>query len=173
MKIAVGTKNPVKVRAVKRIAGRMWAHAEVLSVDVPSSVSEQPMSDEEAIEGARNRARLALEKTGADLGIGLEGCSVETRYGMFLTGWVVAVDKKGRTGIGCGGRMLLPDKVASEVRRGKELGPVMDALVGDHNTKQKEGAVGILTRGLIVREEAFHVPLIYALARFYNEEWYE
>jgi inosine/xanthosine triphosphatase len=131
------------------------------------------MSDEEAIEGARNRARLALEKTDADLGIGLEGCGVEMRYGMFLTGWVVGVDKKGRTGMGCGGRMLLPDKVATEVRRGKELGPVMDALVGDRNTKQKEGAVGILTRGLIVREEAFHVPLIYALARFYNEEWYE
>jgi inosine/xanthosine triphosphatase len=173
MKIAVGTQNPVKVAAVMNVVKRVWPGSEIISVKVPSDVSEQPMSDEEAIEGARNRARLALEKTGADLGIGLEGCGVETEYGMFLTGWVVAVDKKGRMGIGCGGRMLLPSKVASEVRKGKELGPVMDAFVGDHNTKQKEGAVGILTRGLIVREEAFHVPLIYALARFYNNEWYE
>jgi len=173
MKIAVGTRNPVKIAAVENVFKMIWADAEIIAVDVPSNVSDQPMSDDEAIVGAENRARLSQKKTGADFGIGLEGCGNDTAFGMFLSGWVVVIDRNGRIGMGSGGRILLPEKIAAEVRKGRELGPVMDEFTGGHNTKQKEGAVGILTNGLVMRKDAFERPLIYALARFLNEEWYE
>jgi non-canonical (house-cleaning) NTP pyrophosphatase len=91
---------------------------------------------------------------------------------MFVSGWVAAVDGEGREGIGSGGRALLPDSVAEEIRKGKELGPVMDTLLGDRNTKQKLGAVGSLTRGLVPRVEAFERTVIYALTKFIRPELY-
>ena len=169
----MGSENPVKIRGVTNVVKKIWPQAEVIPVDVSPGVSEQPTSDDEAIKGATNRAKLSLQKTGTDIGIGLEGCTLDTVYGMFVSGWVVAVDKKRVTGIGCGGRLLLPEKVASEVRKGRELGPVIDEFVGECNTKQKQGAVGILTNNLVSRTAAFERTVIYALTKFIKPEYYE
>lgn len=172
MRISVGSKNPVKIKAVKNVVKLMWINAEIVSVAVSSGVSKQPMSDDEAIKGAAARAHLSLQKTDADLGIGLEGCTVDTEYGMFVTGWVVVVDKTKKMGIGGGGRLLLPEKIASEVRKGKELGPVMDEFTGECNVKQNQGAVGVLTNNIVPRTAAFEQCVIYALARFITD-YYE
>lgn len=172
-KVSVGSKNPVKMAAVENVIRKIWPDARVVSVQVSHGASAQPTSDDEAIEGATNRARLSMQETDAGLGIGLEGSTVDTKYGMFLSGWVVAIDKSGQVGIGCGGRLLLPERIASEIRKGKELGPVMDEFVGEHNTKHKQGAVGILTDNLVPRTAAFEKAVIYALTRFVNPDYYK
>ena len=59
MKIAIGTKNPTKVNAVKKVFGDTFTYVEVA---VQSGVSPQPFSDEETIQGAVNRARAAVER---------------------------------------------------------------------------------------------------------------
>lgn len=171
-KISIGSKNPVKIAAVEGAVKKIWPDVEIIAVEVSHGTNEQPTSDDEAIEGATNRAKLSLQKTDADFGIGLEGCTTDTKYGMFLSGWVVAIDKNGKIGIGCGGKLLLPEKVASEIRKGKELGPVMDEFIGDHNTKQRQGAVGILTNNLISRTASFEKSVIYALTKFINPNYY-
>jgi inosine/xanthosine triphosphatase len=51
-----------------------------------------------------------------------------------------------------------------------ELGVGMDRLTGERNTKHGKGAVGILTRGLVDRQEAYEVILTYALAPFLSPE---
>lgn len=173
MKISIGSKNPVKIKAVEKVITQIWADAEIVPVEASSGVREQPMSDDEAIEGATNRARQSLERTGADVGIGLEGCIIDTGYGMFVSGWVVVIDKNGALGIGGGGRLLLPERIASEVRKGRELGPVMDEFIGDHNIKQKQGTVGILTNNVVSRVDAFERTVVYALATFMNPQYYE
>lgn len=172
MRISVGSKNPVKIEAVKNAVRKIWADADVVAVECSSGVSEQPTSDDEAITGALTRAELSLQKTGADLGIGLEGCTVDTKYGMFVTGWVVIIDRKGEMGIGGGGRLLLPERIASEVRKGRELGPAMDEFAGVCNIKQKEGVTGILTGNLVLRKDAFERCVIYALTRYMNPDYY-
>jgi non-canonical (house-cleaning) NTP pyrophosphatase len=45
-----------------------------------------------------------------------------------------------------------------------ELGHAMDAVSGSHNVKQGVGAVGILTNGLVTRQQAYEVIVAYALA---------
>jgi non-canonical (house-cleaning) NTP pyrophosphatase len=45
-----------------------------------------------------------------------------------------------------------------------ELGHAMDAVTGTHNVKQGLGAVGILTRGPVSRQQAYESILAYALA---------
>ena len=172
-KISVGSANPVKLDAVKNAVGKIWDNTEVIPIRVHSGVRMQPTSDNEAIRGAENRARYSLQKTGADFGVGLEGCTIDTEYGMFVSGWAVVVDKNGYVGIGGGGRLLLPEKVACEVRKGRELGPIMDEVAGEFNIKQKQGTGGILTNNLVERTEAFERCVIYAFARFFNPKYYE
>ena len=171
--VMVGTTNPVKIAAVTSAIQRIWPAARVSGLLVDPGVSAQPLSDEEAIVGATNRARLALKMENADLGIGVEGNTVETVHGMFSTAWVVIINRAGTLGLGSSGRFLLPKAVAQAIRQGGELGPLMDQLTGDQNTKHKQGAVGILTGGLITRAAALETAVLFALTRFMNPGYYE
>ncbi len=173
LRIAVGSKNPVKVAAVTTIVQRIWPDATVLSAAVDSGVRAQPRGDEEAIQGAITRARRARCVCAADLGVGLEGSTVENRYGMFNTGWAAIVDREQTVGIGGSGKFRLPAQVAAAVRAGHELGPLMDQLCGEQNTRQRQGAFGIFTNDLISRQDALETALIAALTRFLNPHYYE
>ncbi|MFO7683150.1 MAG: inosine/xanthosine triphosphatase [Chloroflexota bacterium] len=173
MKIAVGSTNPVKIAAVTSIVTLLWPEAEIESVSVPTGVGEMPMSDEETIIGARNRARAARQAIGADLGFGLEGGVHQDPVGLVLQGWVVVTDGNGREGVAGAGRLPLPPSIAERVLAGEELGPVMDDLLGESNVKAKGGAVGALTGGLIPRQQAFALGVAYALAPFIAPEFYD
>ncbi|MFW6097594.1 MAG: DUF84 family protein, partial [Chloroflexota bacterium] len=73
MLVAVGSTNPAKLEAVREAVVQVWSQAEVRGVAVASGVSEMPMSDEECLTGARNRAQAARMALEADVGVGLEG----------------------------------------------------------------------------------------------------
>jgi inosine/xanthosine triphosphatase len=173
MKIAIGSTNPTKIQAAERSARKVWPDAEFVAVAVPSGVAEQPMSDEETIQGALNRAREALTVAAADVGIGVEGGVDDSPMGMFATGWAVVVDNQGTVGIGGSGRLPLPESIAARIRAGGELGPVMDQFAGRSNLKHSLGAVGILTDGQINRTEALQVAVTYALTKFMHPEYYD
>jgi inosine/xanthosine triphosphatase len=172
VKVAIGSINPTKVEAARRAVSQVWPEAEVIPVAVASGVSEQPMSDEETIQGAINRARAARAAVDAEIGMGVEGGVEETAFGMFVGGWAAVVHRDGRTGIGAGGRLQLPDQVARQIRNGGELGPAMDRLSGLQNVKHHQGAIGIFTGGLVTRTEALERSLVYALARFIATDYY-
>ena len=172
MKVAVGSTNPTKVAAVETIITKIWPDAEIISLAVPSGVSDMPMSDKETITGARNRAHAAREAANADLGFGLEGGVHPDPLGLLLQGWVVVTDGNGREGVACAGRLRLPSMIADRVLAGEELGPVMDDLLGEANVKAKGGAIGALTAGLIPREQSFAVGVGYALSPFVAPEFY-
>ncbi len=63
MKVIVGSENKVKVRAVREAFEERFPGAVVEGKSVDSGVSEQPLSLEETIEGAINRAKRAFERT--------------------------------------------------------------------------------------------------------------
>jgi len=172
MKIIVGSQNPIKIKAVKNVVRKIWKEAEVLGMKADSRVKEQPTSSEEAIKGAINRAKFCLKETDAEIALGLEAYVCDSEFGMFLSGWVVALDRKGKMGMGNGGSLLLPEKIAQEIKKGKELGPVMDEFIGDHNTKQKQGTVGVLTGNLINRTESFEKSITYSLTKFISPRYY-
>jgi non-canonical (house-cleaning) NTP pyrophosphatase len=82
----------------------------------------------------------------------------------------VIVDANGREGIGGSLAIRLPEGVATLVRSGLELGDAMDAVTGRSDVKHQAGAVGILTAGIIDRQEAYEVIVAYALAPFVSPE---
>lgn len=172
MKIAVGSHNPVKINAARNVLRKIYPGAEIIPVQVESGVSHCPRSDEEAITGAQNRARQARFLTGADLGVGLEG-GTTTIAGKHMTGGWCAVFDGRRYYLGGGGHILLPPAVNRKIiQEGKELGLAMDELTGVHNTKQKMGAIGILTKGLSSRQQAYEYILTYALAPLLSPRFY-
>ena len=71
MRINVGSKNQVKVDAVKEIIKDydFLSEAEVLSLEVPSGVYKQPVSINETIQGAMNRAKSAFQNCKYSFGI--------------------------------------------------------------------------------------------------------
>ena len=148
--VAVGSGNPAKVRAVEHALRRVWPNVRVLPAEVESGVSKMPLSDDEMLLGAGNRAHNALAAhSEADYGIGLEG-GVHTMAVdadstvMLLGGWAVVERRDGQRGVGACARLPLPETIAKCVRDGEELGPVMDRVTKSTDVKKKGGAVGVL-----------------------------
>ncbi|MEI6835768.1 MAG: inosine/xanthosine triphosphatase [Candidatus Falkowbacteria bacterium] len=174
IKVVVGSKNPVKIGAVKSAFIKMMGECEIIGISVSSGVSNMPMSFSEIVTGAKNRAQAALGLVDADYGVGLEGGMDDTELGTFLMGFVAIIDKQGTWGYSNGGGLYMPEKIVKIVKdSGRELGDVMDELRGLQNTKQHEGCVGYFTDNLIDRQESFEKPTISALSRFKKKEWFE
>ena len=166
MKIAIGSTNPVKIRAVKNVARKIFPNAEFVAREVPSGVPGQPRGDKQTRRGAVNRARAVRQATRADWGVGLEAGIVENEFGVMTCAWCAIVDRRGRVGIGGSTNVLLPDEVAARVKAGAELGEAMDAFARIKNVKHKMGAIGVLTRGLSNRQRAYEYVLTLAVVRF-------
>ncbi|HEY85262.1 MAG TPA: inosine/xanthosine triphosphatase [Chloroflexi bacterium] len=170
--IAVASKNPVKIAAAKVILARAFPDARFVSAAVSSGVREQPWGDEETRRGALNRARAVLKEVDADFGLGLEGGVMETPVGLMTCAWCAIMNSDGRVGFGGGLNMLLPPVIAEVLRAHGELGPAMDALVNQQNTKQKGGAIGILTNNLSSRQLAYEQLVAMAAAPFVTGFYY-
>jgi inosine/xanthosine triphosphatase len=166
-RVTVGSTNPVKVGAARAVLQRLASPAEVVGLAVASGVPDQPWGDDETIRGALARARAARAAHDADLGIGIEGGVVANADGSVRTcAWAAVVGRDGRQGLGGSLAMPLPQGVAELVRGGMELGDAMDAMTGERDVKRGAGAVGILTRGLVTRQEAYEALIAYALVPF-------
>ncbi|HEY8532045.1 MAG TPA: inosine/xanthosine triphosphatase [Limnochorda sp.] len=168
--IAVGSTNPTKVEAAAAVAEAYFPGAEIIPVEVESGVRSQPLGQRETLEGARNRARRALEATGAELALGMEAGVALEGGTAFLMGWCVALDAEGRESAGCGLMMPLPLEVAARIRQGVELGQVMAERSGNPCIGREEGAVGLLTRGYVTRRQTWELACAYALAPFLERD---
>ncbi len=153
MIIAVGTKNPAKVNAVKETLLR--ERGTIVSVEVESNVANQPLSEVETMTGALNRARASLAVTDAVLGFGLEGGVVETETGMMLCNWGALCHENGGEWIASGAKIPVPVHVAERLRAGEELGAIMEGISGDEKIRKTAGAIGWYTAGWVNRKEMF------------------
>jgi len=171
--VAVKSRNPVKVNAARLGCGELLgAPVNALGVDGASGVRAQPVGDEETMDGALNRARAALAAVPeAEFGIGLEGGVVDIDGVLYCCAWCAVVRRSdGRAGLASTGRCELPPRVAELVRGGMELGAADDLVFGRNNSKQGEGAVGLLTRGAIDRTQLYVPAVTMALVQFLNED---
>lgn len=175
MKIIVASKNPVKINAVRRGFEQMFPNhvVDVEGVSVPSDVRDQPLTFDETLTGARNRVDNAQAKyPDADYWVGLEGGVDLHGSDMAVSGWVVARGHDGLEGKSMTNTIYLPPKVAELVAGGMELGEADDIVFGTTNSKQSNGAVGILTGDVLGREEGFMVGVVGALVPHRNPKLY-
>jgi inosine/xanthosine triphosphatase len=147
---------------------------------VPSDVRSTPLSRLETMRGARNRAE-SLQKIARERGepwqffVGLEGgLDVVNLHGerrVFLESWVYAADQAGAGHYGQSGAIALPESLATRVvDDGVDLSDAIDAYAGAQGIRDNLGAWGVLTRGLITREEAFRIATINAFSPFFQTQ---
>jgi inosine/xanthosine triphosphatase len=174
MKIIVSSKNPVKINSTSEAFKKVFPKEkfETVGISVSSEVSDQPMTEEETLQGAMNRANNAYNETkDADFWVGIEGGIQEINNELMTFAWVY-IKTENIIGKGRSASFFLPNKIVKLIKEGKELGVADDIVFGRTNSKQKNGAVGILTNDLIVRKSLYIQPIIMALIPFKNEELY-
>ena len=172
--LAVASTNPVKIQAAVNGFQRLFPGSElnVVVAAVPSDVAHQPLSDEETLRGALNRsANARASHPDADYWIGIEGGIQPIGQELTAFAWIVVRSQemigKGRTGT-----FFLPPAVAELIRQGKELGEADDIVFGRANSKQENGAVGLLTDNAIDRAQLYEHAMVLALIPFKNEKLY-
>ena len=185
--VAVGSTRRPKIEAAQEafalISSRMPGNVafELVSVEAPSGVRHTPLSREETMAGARNRAEALLSiarqrKEQWKFFVGLEGGLDVVTTGndrmVFLQNWAYVTD--GDLGFyGQSGGILLPDTLVTQVvDQGAELAHAMDAYAGTRGIRDGLGAWGALTGGLITRQDAFRVAILNAFAPFFNSSVY-
>lgn len=172
--IVIASKNPVKVAATLNGFRKMFPSIEfkISSVQVPSNVSAQPLTSSETLAGASNRAANAREVfPDADYWVGIEGGVDDYGQEMAVFAWVV-VQSSDQIGKGRTGTFYLPAQISDLVRSGKELGEADDIVFNRFNSKQENGAIGLLTGDLIDRTQLYEMAVIFALLPFRNQELY-
>ncbi|HLS09420.1 DUF84 family protein [Lentibacillus sp.] len=151
MNIVIGSKNPAKIAAVKDV----FTQDVVGSAGAPSLVRDQPFSDTETRQGAINRAVGSLKTVSADIGIGLEGGVMYVDDRLYLCNWGALITNDNEIFTASGARILLPPEIEDELKKGIELGDVMDAYAKRQDVRKKEGAIGIFTNDRISRKTMF------------------
>jgi len=172
--IIVASSNPIKIKAAEGGFFRMFPYESftVRGFSVPSGVRNQPIGNLETLQGARIRAENArISIPGADYWVGIEGGVEEDNGELAAFAWIVIVSKshcgKGRTGT-----FFLPEAVARLVRQGKELGEADDIVFSQTNSKQQNGAIGLLTGDVLNRTSLYEHAVVLALVPFRNPNLY-
>ena len=160
MDIAVGSTNMVKVSAVRAVMERVYGDVRITARDVDSGVPPQPFG-EQTHQGSLNRARAAIE--GHEMAVGIEAGVFEMLDGLYDIQHCTIIDKEGRETYGQGSGFRYPYAVAELVRSGMTVGNSMREIYGDTDIGKKQGAVGLLSKGLIDREKLTEQAVIAAM----------
>lgn len=183
--VYVGSTRAAKVDgtrdAVAALAGvhRAFAAAEIRSIEVSDAAPRMPMTKAEIVGGAAARARALVQRVevfeeGSSYFVGLEGgldpITLDGTSRLALTSWACVTDGR-RWGYGSGGAVVLPERLAADIFGGRELGDVIDGLIGAP-VRGTRGAWGVLTHDLVTRRESFRVAVISAFAPFLSPELY-
>ncbi len=172
--IVIASTNPVKCKAALKGFQMMFPdeHFEIVQATVDLGIPVQPMTDEETLDGATRRALdMKNRHPEADFWVGIEGGVADWPIGMGTFAWVV-VYSKNQMGRGRSGEFFLPKTVAELVRQGVELGEADDRIFSRNNSKQGNGAIGLLTGDAIDRTALYVPAVVFALIPFKNPELY-
>ena len=167
-----------KVREVEEVFRRFFPGSIVRGVEVESSVPPQPLSMDQTVKGAVNRAVRALRSVkGAEYGVGVEAGLIEFKPS--ITGYLdvqlcAIVDLSGRLTLGTSSGFEFPPEVVRAVISGevRESEVVFERISGISGIGSKMGAIGYLTRGYVSRLDLTIQAVTSALIPRINEELY-
>ncbi len=171
MIVAVGSPNPVKVKAVKRAFDSFFDEVKVRAMIVNSGVKAFPDTEAMIFKGATNRALRTYSKE-YDYSVGIEGGVVLLDGVWYDRNYVVVYDGK-ETGIGTSASYVVPTHLVEGVdSESDESKKIIDESLGVKDVFTNQGVIGVLTCGVIDREKLLTDAVVCALTRFLNKEYY-
>lgn len=166
----VGSTNDLKIKAVRSFFKKNGRSVIVISKDVPSGVSDQPLTDEETMYGAINRAQAAAGPDSCS--IGLEGGLVKVGDTWYVCNWGALVDTTGDVYVARGASIPLPTDVSDAVVDHKEeLGDLLKMYAYSRGEKFEGGAIGYLTHGQVKREDVYEQIVSLLYGQLIYKEW--
>ncbi len=170
MKICIGSKNQIKIEALREIL-QDYPHlknAEIVSTDASSGVNDQPKSLEETVSGAMNRSRNSFKD--CDYGFGIESGLMAVPYTKtgYMDVCVCAIFDGVEFHLGLSSAWEAPKRVTEYII--KDGFDMNEAAYRAGFTKHRkvgsaEGLVGIMTKGRLTRKaytkEAIRTALIH------------
>lgn len=153
MKIAVGSTNRDKIKAVKNVVGEK--EIDILSIAVPSGVRPQPLSEEETKQGAHYRAKECIMKGNVDLAIGLEAGVFFSGEDVYLCHFGVLLDKEKNRYVTNGPILLLPSQIKEDLLSGKDLNSILHQFSIINPYTSKADAISMFTQGRLSKEEVY------------------
>ena len=149
MDISVGSINQVKVAAVRTVMEKVYGDVRITAVDVQSGVPPQPFEGQ-THQGSENRARAALGDH--DMAVGIEAGVFEMLDGLYDIQHCTIISKDGKVTYGHGSGFRYHDSIAELVRNGMTVGDAVKVVYGNTEIGKKQGAIGLLSKGLIDRK---------------------
>ena len=173
MIVAVGTKNPAKVKGVGDAFSKYFADVEVRAVDSSSVSKAQPKGLDEMTAGATARARYSLSKAGGDFGVGVEA-GIFTIGEIYFDNQVAAiVDKEGKVSLGHSAGYMLPREAMERLfRDGRELERWAEEVSGIAEVGDKGGLIKHLTKGRMTRTDLTEQCVVTALIPWLHRDVY-
>lgn len=176
-KIIVGSKNEVKVSAVREVIAdyKSLASAEVVATSVSSDVSNQPLSLEETIRGAKNRAKAAYQS--GSISIGLEGglMKIPLSGQEFMHISVCSIFDGEQHHLGISSAFRIPKSVSTLIlEEGLDLNQAMKKCEFTENSQlgASEGTVGLFTNGRVPRKDYCKQSLTTALISIEQPQYF-
>lgn len=147
-KLFVGTKNKAKISAVIEV----FKDFDIIAMDTESGVKKQPLSEEETITGAKNRA-LSFD---SGYRLGLEAGVTKICENYFLINFGVLVTPDNEIFYGGGTYLPLPKEVGMKLYNSDiELKELMEEYTNIKNINQLGGAISVFTNNLVTRKDIF------------------
>jgi len=165
--VAAGTRNPAKIEGIRRAFERLGYGAAVDARPVETGLPDQPVGLSQVIRGAVLRAAGAWSE-GYSYGVGVEAGLV----GMpgTISGYVdveacAVVDAGGRVSLGFSPAFEFPTVPVLRAVRGlaAEMEDEMVRLSGRAGLADREGGIGFLTRGAVVRPQLTEYAVLMAM----------
>jgi len=179
VKVSVGSRNPVKVEAVRRCFSLFFDDFLVESIDVHSI--PQPIGYLETIKYAVSRSLQAISSGDYDYGVGIEAGLVEAPWS--ITGYMdkhlcAIIDRSHLVTIGVSMGFEFPVEVVKGVvsKKYTEAEQIIEERSGIKDIGNTIGAVGYLTREKIARIDLCMQSVLSALIprlniSYYNVKW--
>lgn len=178
MKINIGSKNNVKIEAVREVIQDydILSDMEVEGRDVESGISEQPINIDETIQGAINRARNAYD--GCEYSFGIEDGLIQVQHTktgyMNICACVIYDGQKNHLGLSSA--FEYPRAVIKLVlEKEMDISQAFNKAGITKNTKigSDIGAIGILTHGRLIRKDYTKQAIMMALIHLENAKLFD
>lgn len=173
--VLVASANPVKIEAVRRAVQQVFPDQEIICTGkaVSSDIPDQPVGVSQTLEGAVNRVnKLKQQDYAADFYVGIEGGIHKLEKDWYAFAWMYIESSEGVVGKAMTGFFQLPPAIVALLDKGMELGHASDAVFSKENSKQKSGAVGLLTDDLIDRTGYYVHAMILAMIPFIKRDYF-
>jgi inosine/xanthosine triphosphatase len=167
MKVAVGSPNPLKAKAVREAFSLFFKDVEVVSIEVASEVRPFPVGDTEIMTGAANRAKGAkISCPDCEYSVGIEGGVVEFAGRWFDRNYAV-VFQNGLMGVGCSAGYEIDESILRQINPDTdESKKVIDRITGEDNVFDGIGIIGVMTQRRLTRTDVLRDAVACALTRF-------